>query len=994
MLGHDAARDRAVLALACTLLASCGERSCLEASAPCTIASPCPRLEVTCESPVAPSVRRLREGEEVSRGLAALAASGDVVIENGVIVAVIDALEHPHYVAPTGGNLLDLSTLAGDDSLSHVFSAVGLLPGDAVAYDEMTLVEGEGFAAVQVIGHLAGAPRVRVATRYEARSCEPGLRVRTEIANGTAEPRVWALVDAWYWSGRATLPFAPGPGRGFTHAPIPTPQDPSFESAPFFAAASHADPAAAYFAVSCSDRELHGFHSEQLSGVGMRPSVVQPRDVRVLERFVGVVPGRAIGPAADVALELRRQLFDEPYATLRGEVRALDGDLLDDEVRAAIVIEEVPRDGGDRVPWTQLVPDAEGRYAARVPADRRYRVEARAFGRAASSVELDVGIADAVVPPLELDAAAMVEVTVLVDGAPDWGRVVVRAANDETRESVRARLLDGYSECTPLLGSPTGSSPACARMLVHDPLIVRMPPGRYDFFASAGPFATVARATRTLEAGELASIELSLERLSVAPEGTLSADFHVHGSGSFDSTLPDHDRVASFLAANVEVVVATDHDVVSDYREARAALGADARVRVVPGVESTGHILFDLTPGARLPQVIGHWNVWPLPFAPDAPYRGAPWDELAEPGLLFTRFADAGWDPRTGVIQLNHPWAAPQISRDFGFPRAVGVDLRVPLPRELDGTGQGLVLRTPEGARFGNGDYHVQEVMNGTSNTNYLPYRAYWFYLLNQGILRAGTANSDSHTLVDNLIGTPRTLVWTDQTVASFDVVAFDRDVRAGRMLGTNGPIIEVSTTDASGGARTPSMQPFVPDEQGDLRVIVRAAPWVPVDEVRVIVNGRVARAFEAELADPPDPFGREGVIRLDASVSLRELLPDEGDAWIVVEAGSLLAENGDLNCDGVPDTGDNDGDGTIDWRDVDRNGDRVVDDADAALLGEAPPCDARATVGPLARPPVPERGERGYTFRAVVPGGYPAAFTNPLLLDRGAPGFTGPGLP
>ena len=212
----------------------------------------------------------------------------------------------------------------------------------------------------------------------------------------------------------------------------------------------------------------------------------------------------------------------------------------------------------------------------------------------------------------------------------------------------------------------------------------------------------------------------------------------------------------AFLAANVDVIVATDHDVVWDYADARDALGADARMQILVGLETTGHVLFDLTPGNSIPQVIGHWNVWPLAFEPSGPYRGAPWDELVEPGALFDRFVEAGWPEASGVIQLNHPWAAAQFGRDLGFPRAVGVDAREPLPTEFDGTGQSMILRTPPGAGFGNADYHAQEVMNGTENEDLLPYRAYWFYLLSQGILRAGTANSDSHTLVDNVLGTPR----------------------------------------------------------------------------------------------------------------------------------------------------------------------------------------------------------------------------------------------
>src|SRR5690606_31560099 len=139
-------------------------------------------------------------------------------------------------------------------------------------------------------------------------------------------------------------------------------------------------------------------------------------------------------------------------------------------------------------------------------------------------------------------------------------------------------------------------------------------------------------------------------------------------------------------------------------------------------------------------------------------------------------------------------------------------------------------------------------------------YRAFWFYLLQQGIVRAGTANSDTHTLTENVTGFPRNVVWTDTTRETFDVDVFDADVREGRILGTNGPVIEVSA-DGQDGPQTPSVRPFRPDEGGDLRIRVRAAPWVPVDEVRIVVNGEVVRT----IGDLPatDPFGTDGLDRL-----------------------------------------------------------------------------------------------------------------------------------
>ena len=171
----------------------------------------------------APSSACYRSTTRSSHNPNALASPGDVVLDNGRVTVVIDALDHPHYVAPTGGKLLDLVSASATTTRSHVFQAVGLLPGDSVAYERMTIDEDDELAAVQVHGTLAGFPDVRVVTRYEIRPCEPGVRVRTEIVNRSAEPRVWTFVDAWYWSGREALPFAPGPGRGFDQPGIVSP---------------------------------------------------------------------------------------------------------------------------------------------------------------------------------------------------------------------------------------------------------------------------------------------------------------------------------------------------------------------------------------------------------------------------------------------------------------------------------------------------------------------------------------------------------------------------------------------------------------------------------------------------------------------------------------------------------------------------------------------------------------------------------------------------
>ena len=129
-----------------------------------------------------------------------------------------------------------------------------------------------------------------------------------------------------------------------------------------------------------------------------------------------------------------------------------------------------------------------------------------------------------------------------------------------------------------------------------------------------------------------------------------------------------------------------------------------------------------------------------------------------------------------------------------------------------------------------------------------------------------------------------------------------------------------------------------------------------------------------------PDDGGMEFPVVLPSELSpLDELLPASGDAWLIVEAGAPLLLAGDLGGgiddqpDGIPDTTDNNGDGRVDLADV-------------------TPGD---TTGPLDTPkPTTDRNDVHFPFSQVIPGGVPAAFTNPFVFDRDGNGrFDAPGV-
>jgi hypothetical protein len=984
--------------------AGCAGEGCLSGTAgPCTVPSPCTKIQFACEpgESTAVTAHRIAETEEPPRGIDALAAAGDVVLRNSRLTAVFDALDHPHYLAPTGGTLLDLTSAKGDDdSLNDLFQGTGLLPGDAAFYTSLETLEGDGYRAIQVRGHLAGHPEQPIATRYELRACEPGLRVRTEIVNREADAAIWTATDAWYWGGRENLPFTPTKGSGFVHPTIElTKIADVFRRVPFMAAAGHSTPASAYSTVACNADMLEGFEGSVVSAVGTARRIVEPRDSVVFERMIFVASGSAVAPAIDLALEARRLLFAEKFARIHGKIAIAGGRRpLARETRAAVLISEADRadePASDRTPWSEALPAEDGTFSARVPAGRSYAIEVNAFGRVAATKLVRADADDVDAGEIAISAAASVSISATLDGARSDALVFFDPADDTTYESVRAKLLGAFVECAPLLGPPFGGSPACNRVLVREPVTVEVPSGRYHLYATAGPFATIARRAIDVAPGSTATVALDLFRLPLLPANALSADLHVHGGASFDSSIPDGARVRAFLASGIDVIATTDHDVVSSYEAAMKELGASDRLILMTGVETTGHILFNFVPDTIYPKVIGHWNFWPVPYLKNAPRRGAPIDDLLEPGQLFRAVREAGLE-ESGVIQLNHPMSEPELGRDLGWGRTVSLDLTKPIPKSYDGSGPSLFLRRPPGTPFANGDYDTEEVMNGTDNDHFLPFRAMWFYLLDQGIVHAGTANSDSHGLTDNVLGTPRNLVFTSVPRSRFDAALFNADVKKGRMIGTNGPIIEISTLGRDGAVHRPSTEAFEPDPAAKLSIRVTAAPWVPIAEIRIIVDGTVAETITEGIASPTDPFGRETLVRFEGERALSALLPvGAADSWLIVEAGHPLLAAGDLDCNGVPDTGDNNRDGVIDWRDVDRNDDDIVDASDTEGRAQPDPCDKDQDLGPLPKLARPSDREAPlYHFMVVTPGGYPLAFTNPLLFDRAGDGFSGPGLP
>ena len=978
------------------IIAGCHRDGCVGGDDGSCLPPPaCPALAYpACAAPaLRAEVISSGDSERVS-GPKSLAAEGDYLLENDLVRVVLDAPDHPHYLAPSGGAILDLALLGtgGGDQTNAIYHAAGVLPRDAVHYETAAILDPGldpaapgAYEAVIFRGHLEGDARVTVVTRYEVRPCEPGVRVRTDLYNGAPSANTLYLTDGFFWGDNGLLPFVPGEGLGFVEPPLDLLHlDQAWRQWPFLAARSQSTPYVSYAAVPCDRGQGAGFNSSTLTASGVPLGVTQSGDGFHFERFILAAPGPGLSAAVDEALRVRARVHgDPPAVTVTGRV-VVNGAPVDPQSGLAaslLFYEPAPPpnidDPAHVIPWTEVVPAGDGSFSATLPPNRSYRVQPYAFGvPAAPPSSFIVGSTDAPIGDLTITGSAQLTVDIQSSpGVPAFAAELVVIPVDDPANSGAAvpSMYSLFPGCAPLLGPPDGGSPACNRALTTTGHFqVALPPGAYYVYGTRGPFASLGQAQVTLQPGMSVALTLVVESLTaqLLPQGVVSGDFHVHGGASFDSAIPDFDRVVSFLATGVDVIIATDHNVVTNYQSTLAMMpGMNSAITVIPGVEQTPNILWYYVPGDTFPKTLGHFNFWPL--APDffSTRNGAPWAELLEPGQLMDEMDGvfSGADP-IGVRQLNHPYQASKLGRDQGYAKAIGYDPTRPIPNApADGytfAANALARRPPDPTTGSPGqhrniDFDVEEVMTGASRADWLRYRALWFSLLNQGFLRAGTANSDSHTLSVERIGYPRNLIWGNHDQPPFDVAAFDADVRAGHLEGTNGPVLDVTIGDGINQGPAAVHRPdlttsFAVGPTASLDFSIAAAPWIPITQLRVFVNGTLAftRPLSMVLQNQ-DQFGTEPQT-VRASIPLSSFnLPAHGDAWIVVEAG--------LDQDTPPDT---DGDG----------------------LPDLPDSEA------VTRPP--DVSDPRFNLQAIAPGVWPVAFSNPFLLDLDGGGWQAPGLP
>ena len=504
--------------------------------------------------------------------------------------------------------------------------------------------------------------------------------------------------------------------------------------------------------------------------------------------------------------------------------------------------------------------DAAGQYRLSA-APGAYTVEANLEGApfeggGAAPVSHGVTLAAyaSVTRNIALPATGAIQVSVTDEtGAPFAARASV-VGFDPSRDPANTQTLVVVNNRTGVFndlqedGVPFGLSQVHFVDLSGTTAVLPIEPGSYRVTVSHGPEYSIASSDIAVVAGATTPVAGQIARV-LDTIGYVGSDFHVHGIDSTDAQVSYADRVRSMLAEGVDFFTPSDHEFRADFAPTIAAMGASSLLGTATGNEIT---TFDY----------GHFNAWPMTIDPAQVNGGATDHGGAAPaGLDFPSagnysltpaqiIAAAAADPGTNTVQINH------IHSHFGVDGQTGlaIDTGVEPPQSAV---PAAARRLPALPNFFTDTFNALEVWIGDDRgqvyTNFLGQNAGdWFNLLNQGIVRTGIADSDTHGTIGGSAGIPRSMVAspTDAPGALGAIAdTLSANVNDGRVVGTNAPMARVTAFAASTG-QTGGLALGLPrtiettDGNVDVTVEIQSPLWAEFDRVEYYVNSTTTKTI------------------------------------------------------------------------------------------------------------------------------------------------------
>jgi len=490
-----------------------------------------------------------------------------------------------------------------------------------------------------------------------------------------------------------------------------------------------------------------------------------------------------------------------------------------------------------------------GRFAAQFPAGS-YQVKIEDRGR--KTHQRVIKVKDSVEAKITADLSPLSGVTFAITGA------------DGKDTPCKVQFIGTGTTKTPNLG-PQNRAHGCVDQWHSETgkFNVALDPGTYRLGITRGIEHNHLVRDVTVKAGAFAPVSGQLKRL-VDTRGWVSTDFHNHSTPSGDNQCGTDDRIINLAAEHIEFAPTTEHNRLYDWTPHIKKLGLAEHLSTVVGLELTGG-------GAG-----SHHNAFPLsapnPFAQDG---GAPVFQNDPRLNAITLQNMGGWNANRWV-HINHPNLTEKFwdrnldgKADGGF---AGYDEYINAIETQNFRGNNILATAP-----------WTLYRRGTSESVREVREFIWLQMLNQGYRTRAIAVADAHSVYGNGVGGWRTYVTSSTDApAKIDAKEIIRNAKAGRLMLTTGPFLEVTANGA-----LPGSDITAKDGKVRLKVKVQCTDWVKIDRVQVLVNGRQVPGLNLTAAKQPKMFNNTTVVlETEFDLNLKE------DAHLIVVA---MGENHDL---------------------------------------------------------------------------------------------------
>ncbi len=492
-------------------------------------------------------------------------------------------------------------------------------------------------------------------------------------------------------------------------------------------------------------------------------------------------------------------------------------------------------------PVTVMVVDDQGHAKADVPPGDYLIAAGQPGTPILPFTALTVGAGAPASASFQLGATRSVSVTVHDPfQAPLTARVMVRCPNGPC-----ANVPTDYRPWKDVEDQPSDLQ-AIGFASGDGKVTLQVPAGQYEVLVSRGleysafpdTFPTRGQAI-DVTTGD-ATVDATLAHV-VDTTGWMSADLHVHAAGSPDSAVANSERALSFAAEGVDVLVSTDHDVITDYAPLVRDLGLSSQLTSMIGCEIT-------------PFDFGHHNAFPL-IRGDTPNGGAfDWAGGDGPTLRLDQvYAGVRAAHPDAVIQMNHPRGG-----IGGSMTQLKIDTLTGVTHADPATFRQVAnpAATPTDTKLFDPGFDAFEVMNGTGAS--LAVLNDWMTFLSRGLVKTATGVSDTHYARAVVGGYGRTFLHlgVDQP-AQFTTAAFTQALRAHDVSISSGPFMTMTAQrlDTSGQpvgspvglGGTVSLAAF---QTIALTVDVQAPEWMQFDSIELYTHAPGREASDGVAND------------------------------------------------------------------------------------------------------------------------------------------------